>query len=144
VPTFWPSVLLVASLLQPASKLGKPVNDPVTAKGCLRGDTLRILSTDATDLNGVKEIRLKGTRSLMKQLADYRNHYVAVVGVLTTEGGDADRLEMRKKQKVGSRTTITVGAKGEQTRGEPLTPLTHRLELESFEVISDGCPVSGE
>jgi hypothetical protein len=136
--------VLLASLLlasaQPPATPAKPVNDPVSAKGCLRGEVLEIRETGVGELAGIKEIRLKGPKALMKRLADYRNHYLNVVGVLTTEGGVADRLETRKKQKVGSRTTITVSGKAEQSHGTVAEPPRPELELESFEPLANRCP----
>jgi hypothetical protein len=126
---------------QPApGKVATPVNDPVSAKGCLRGNWLTIRETDATDLGAVKEIKLSGPRSLMKQLADYRNYYIDVVGIVRREGGNSDRLDMRKRQKVGSKTTISVGATAEQMTGTPVTPEVVILEIQAFEPLGEKCP----
>jgi hypothetical protein len=144
--TLAPSLRLTFTLVQGApqpvpAKVAKPVNDPVSVKGCLRGTSLTILETDAADLGGVREVRLTGPRSLMKQLVDHRNHYIDVVGVVKREGGTSDRLEMRRRQKVGSKTTISVGATAEQTGGgEPLTPTTFTVAIQAFELIADKCP----
>jgi hypothetical protein len=147
--TFVLSTTMVLAVLQGAPqpapmKLGKPVNDPVSAKGCLRGTMLTILESDSADLSGAREVKITGPRSLMKQLADYRNHYLDVVGILKREGGQNDRIEMRRRQKVGSKTTISIGTKAEQGRGELATgpPATFKLELQSFEPLSDRCPSS--
>jgi hypothetical protein len=136
------ALALVQSAPLPApGKVARPVNDPVSVKGCLRGTSLTILETDAADLGGIREVRLTGSRSLMKQLVDYRNHYIDVVGVVKREGGTSDRIEMRRRQKVGSKTTISVGATAEQTSGgEPLTPTTFTVAIQAFEPIADKCP----
>jgi hypothetical protein len=51
----------------------------------------------------------------------------------------ADRIETRRKQKIGSRTTVSVGARAEQS--EPLaSPATTTLAVEAFTLLGDTCP----
>jgi hypothetical protein len=143
MPSGWLALGFVAALQLSPKKPVSPINDPISVKGCLRGTTLTILATDAVDLSGAREVKLTGPRGLLKQLADHRNQYIEVVGVLKAEGGNSDVLDTRRKQKVGTKTTISVGAHAEQSRGEPTSPRRHTLELHAFEPLMDACPAGG-
>jgi hypothetical protein len=113
------------------------VNDPVTLRGCLEGRLLRILQTDASDLSGVRDIRLKGPRGVMRMLDDHKHSYVEVSGQLDL--GRPDRLETRRKVKVGSKTTISIGAAAEQITGDPVLadPV---LQVIAFTPLGERCP----
>ena len=114
-----------------------PVNDPVTMRGCLEGRRLRILEHDASDLSGIRIIRLKGPRGVMSALDDAEHRYVELSGRLDL--GRTDRLETRKKVKAGSRTTVSIGAGTEQITG--LQPLADPvLRVEAFTPLGERCP----
>jgi hypothetical protein len=138
------AALLVVGLSQqpvplPAPRTGPdaPVNDPVTVRGCLEGRFLKILEQDTTDLSGVRAIRLKGPRGVMRMLDDHKHGYVEVSGTLDL--GRRDRVDMRRKVKVGSKTTISVDAAQEQITGDPVVadPV---LQVVAFNPLGERCP----
>ena len=114
-----------------------PVNDPVTVRGCLDGHDLRILEHDASDLSGIRDIRLKGPRGVMRALEDHKHGYVEVTGRLDL--GRRDRIETRRKVKAGSKTTISIGGSSEQIAGDPSVadPI---LRVEAFTPLGERCP----
>ena len=114
-----------------------PVNDPVTVRGCLDGHHLKILESDISDLSGVRDIRLKGPRGVMRSLDDHKGAYIEVSGQLDL--GRPDRLETRRKVKAGSKTTISLGAGAEQITGQPpvADPI---LQVEAFTPLGERCP----
>jgi hypothetical protein len=114
-----------------------PVNDPVTVRGCLEGHRLKILDHDASDLSGIRDIRLKGPRGVMRALADHKHSYIEVTGELDL--GRRDRIETRRKVKAGSKTTISIGASSEQITGDsPAADPT--LQVEAFTPLGERCP----
>jgi hypothetical protein len=114
-----------------------PVNDPLTVRGCLEGHHLKILKADISDLSGVRDIRLKGPRGVMRSLDDHKGAYVEISGRLDL--GRPDRLDTRRKVKAGSKTTLSIGAGTEQITGEPLVadPIFH---VEAFTPLGERCP----
>ena len=60
----------------PASGPAAPARDPVTVRGCLEKNWLRILESDASDLSGVRRVRLKGARAMLRVLRDQGGDYV--------------------------------------------------------------------
>jgi hypothetical protein len=114
-----------------------PVNDPVIVRGCLDGHHLKILEADATDLSGIRDVRLKGPRGVMRSLDDHKGGYVEIAGRLDL--GRPDRLETRRKVKAGSKTTISIGAGTETITGEPAVadPV---LQVEAFTPLGERCP----
>ena len=92
-----------------------PQRDPVTVRGCLDKRWLRILEHDSTDLSGVKRVRLKGSRAMLALIDDGRGTYVEITGDLDVPA--ADRIETRRKHRVGSKTTVSMGASAEQVAG---------------------------
>lgn len=124
---------------KPADGPAKPVRDPITVRGCLDGRWLRITEDDVAELSGVRDVRLKGPRSLMQQMEDDIGTYVEVTGLIDLRPGD--RVEGHKQYKVGSRTKVSIGAKGEHTGAAPtLDPTASTLEVHGFEVLGDTCP----
>lgn len=124
---------------KPADGPAKPVRDPITVRGCLDGRWLRITEHDVAELSGVRDVRLKGPRALMQRIEDEVGTYVEVTGLIELPPGD--RIEGHKQYKVGSRTKIAIGAKGEQTSGSPtLEPSPSTFEVQGFEVLGDRCP----
>lgn len=123
--------------VKPADGPAKPVRDPVTVRGCLDGKRLRILEHDVAELSGLRYVNLKAPRALMKQISDYRNAYVEVTGQLELPAGD--RIETRKKYKVGEKTTVSVGMKGEQVDSFPTSPESYvsTLEVEGFKALDE-------
>jgi hypothetical protein len=122
---------------KPADGPAKPERDPITVRGCLDGKRLRIVEHDVAELSGVRYVTLKAPRALMKQLADYRNAYVEVTGQLELPPGD--RIEARKKYKVGSKTTVSVATKGEQMDSFPTSVDSYvsTLEVEAFKALDE-------
>jgi hypothetical protein len=138
------AALLLVGLVQqpvplPAPRSGPdaPVNDPITVRGCLEGRFLRILEQDSTDLSGLRAIRLKGPRGVMRALDDHKHSYVELTGTL--DHGRRDRIETRRKVKAGSKTTISVGAAQEQITSEPIVadPV---LQVVAFTALGERCP----
>jgi hypothetical protein len=123
----------------PVDGPGKPVRDPVTVRGCLDGRWLRITDHDVAELSGVRDVRLKGPRALMQRIQDEIGTYVEVTGVIELPPGD--RIEGHKQYKVGPRTKVAIGAKGEHSGAAPtLDPVASTLEVDGFEVLGDTCP----
>ena len=114
-----------------------PVADPVTMRGCLDGQQLWILEHDSTDLSGVRVIRLKGPKGVMRALKDSESRYVELSGRLDLDR--ADRLDARRKWKAGSNTTVSLGGSVEQERGSMIRP-EPVLEVEAFTPLSERCP----
>jgi hypothetical protein len=138
------AALLLVGLVQqpvpmPAPRTGPdaPVNDPVTVRGCLEGRFLKILEQDSADLSGLRAIRLKGPRGVMRILDDHEHSYVEVSGTLDL--GRRDRVDMRRKAKVGAKTTISVGAAQEQITGDPIVadPV---LQVAALTPLGERCP----
>jgi hypothetical protein len=138
------AALLLVGLVQqpvpmPAPRSGPdaPVNDPVTVRGCLEGRFLRILEQDSTDLSGLRGIRLKGPRGVMRMLDDHEHAYVELSGSLDL--GRRDRIDMRRKVKVGAKTTISVGSAQEQITGQPVVadPV---LQVVALTPLGERCP----
>ena len=126
-----------APIQAPRTGPDSPVNDPVTVRGCLEGHHLKILESDASDLSGIRDIRLKGPRGVMRSLDDYRGAYVEVAGLLDL--GRPDRIETRRTIKAGSKTTISIGASAEQISGQP--PLADPiLIVNGFQPLGERCP----
>ena len=122
----------------PAAGPASPARDPVTVRGCLDGRWLRILESDATDLSGVRRVRLKGARSMLRVLRDQGGDHVEITGDL--ELGRSDRLEARRKAKVDDKTTISIGASAEQVSSNPVAPPDPTLVVEAFTVLGERCP----
>jgi hypothetical protein len=119
----------------------KPHVDPITVRGCLDGQRLRIVEHDVAELSGATHVRLKGRRGVLKLLRDQndgRIAYIEVTGQLHVPA--VDRIETRMKRKVGKRSTISVGAAAEQHQPEVAPP--SELTVEAFTVIAPTCPVS--
>jgi hypothetical protein len=114
-----------------------PVNDPITVRGCLEGRHLKILEHDASDLSGIRDIRLKGPRGVMRALDDHKYSYVEITGQLDL--GINDRLDTRRKVKAGSKTTISIGAATEQTRGVAQVA-DPELRVAAFTPLGERCP----
>jgi len=115
-----------------------PTRDPVTVRGCLEGRWLRILEHDSSDLSGVSRVRLKGSRAMLHVLADQKGDYVEITGDLDL--GPGDRLDARRKVKVGDKTTISIGATAQQI-GEPeVTPPDATLVVDAFTTLGERCP----
>jgi hypothetical protein len=124
----------------PASRVDRPVRDPVTVRGCLEKRWLRILEHDTTDLSGVTRVRLKGSRAMLALVDDGRGTHVEVTGDLDL--GRRDRVEARRKYKAGSKTTVSIGASAEQVRGQDITPPEATLVVDAITRLGDGCPSS--
>lgn len=122
----------------PAAGAAAPTRDPVTVRGCLEGRWLRILEHDASDLSGVTRVRLKGARAMLHVLADQRGDYVEITGDL--DSGPGDRLDARRKVKVGGKTTVSIGATAEQVSGTDVAPPDATLVVDSFTVLGERCP----
>jgi hypothetical protein len=125
---------------QPADGPAKPVRDPITVRGCLDGRWLRITEHDVAELSGVRDVRLKGPRALMQQIEDEIGTYVEVTGLIELPPGD--RIEGHQQYKVGSRTKVSIGAKGEQTNPKAVsgTPAPPTLDVQGVEPLGDRCP----
>jgi hypothetical protein len=54
----------------------QPQRDPLTVRGCLDKHWLRITESDATDLSGIKQVRLKGSKAMLRMLDDGHGRYV--------------------------------------------------------------------
>ena len=137
------SIALVAAAQQspvppPATGPAAPTRDPITVRGCLEGRWLRILERDASDLSGVRRVRLKGSQSMLKMLKDEGGDYVEVTGDL--EVHLSDRLDARRKVKVGDKTTISIGAAAEQISSSEVTPPDPTLIVDSFTSLGERCP----
>lgn len=128
-------ILLLAQT--PAAPLSKTARDPVTVRGCLEGRGLRILEADASELSGVRKVRVKGPRAMMRMLDDGRGAYLEVTGDL--DAARPDRGEMRRRYKAGSKTTVSVGAASEQIKG-PAIAAEPTLVVEAFTRLAETCP----
>ena len=128
-------ILLLAQT--PAAPLSKPARDPVVVRGCLEGRTLRILEADASELSGVRKVRVKGPRAMMRMLDDSRGAYLEVTGDLDPDR--PDRGEVRRRYRVGSKTTVSAGAAAEQATGPAIAP-EPTLVVEAFTRLADTCP----
>ena len=122
----------------PGAGAAAPTRDPVTVRGCLEGRWLRILEHDASDLSGVTRVRLKAARAMLHVLADQRGDYVEITGDL--DPGPGDRLDARRKVKVGGKTTISIGAAAEQTSSPEVTPPDPTLVVDAFKALGPRCP----
>ena len=122
----------------PAAGPASPTRDPVTVRGCLEGRWLRILEHDASDLSGVTRVRLKGSRSMLHVLADQRGDHVEITGDLDL--GPGDRLDARRKVKVGDKTTISIGTTAQQVSGPEVTAPDATLVVDAFTVLGERCP----
>lgn len=122
----------------PASGPAAPVRDPVTVRGCLEGRYLRILESDASDLSGVKRVRLKGSQSMLKMLKDEGGDYFEVSGDLDVRV--SDRLDARRKVKVGNKTTVSIGAAAEQISSPEVVPPDPTLIVDAFQALGPRCP----
>ncbi len=91
--------------------VASPQRDPVTVRGCLDKRWLRIDEHDSSDLSGVRRVRLKGSRAMLALVDDGRGDYVEITGDLDVAA--PDRIETRRKQKVGAKTTVSLGASAE-------------------------------
>ena len=115
-----------------------PVRDPVTVRGCIEKRSLRILEHDVTDLSGVTRVRLKASRSMQALLDEARGRHLEITGDLDL--GRHDRLETRRKYKVGAKTTVSIGASAEQVRGADATAPDATLVVSAFTILGDRCP----
>jgi hypothetical protein len=118
----------------------QPQRDPVTVRGCLEKHWLRIIESDATDLSGVRRVRLKGSKAMLRMLDDGRGRYVEITGDLDL--GARDRIETRRKYKVDDKTTVSLGASAEQRSDRSTTVPDPTLIVEAFETLGDQCPAS--
>ncbi len=134
-----PGVVALAARTQPPRPTASaPQRDPVTVRGCLDKHWLRIVAADATDLSGVKRVRLKGSKAMLRMLDDGRGRYVEITGDLDL--GARDRIEARRKYKIDRKTTVSLGASAEQ-RGETASSAPDpTLIVEAFEHLGDQCP----
>ena len=121
----------------PAEGPASPRRDPVTVRGCLEGHWLRILQTDTSDLSGVRRVRLKGSRSMLRVLRDQGGDHVEITGDLDLHLGD--RLDTRRKVKVADKTTISIGASAEQVSGPDVTPPDPTLVVDAFTALGERC-----
>ena len=122
----------------PAAGPAAPTRDPVTVRGCLEGHWVRILQHDTSDLSGVRRVRLKGSRSMLRVLRDQGGDYVEITGDL--ELSRADRLDTRRKAQVADKTTISIGASAEQVSGPEVTAPDATLVVDSFTALRERCP----
>jgi hypothetical protein len=118
--------------------VASPTRDPVVVRGCLEGRWFRILEHDITALSGVTRVRLKGAKSMLTVLGDQKGDYVEVTGDLDL--GSRDRLETRRKAKVGNKTTVSIGADAEQIHGTPAVVPEATLVVDAFTVLGERCP----
>ena len=126
-------------IASPPATTTSPTRDPVTVRGCLDGRWLRILQHDATDLSGVSRVRLKGSRAMLRLLGERRGDYVEVTGDLDL--GARDRLDARRKVKVGGKTTVSLGASAEQVRGSGADVAPEpTLVVDAFTRLAEDCP----
>ena len=131
----------VAARQEPALPAGSrptSASDPVTVRGCLEKRWLTILEHDATDLSGVKRVRLKASRAMLALLDDGPGRHVEITGELDL--GRRDRIEARRKYKPGSKTTVSIGASAENVRGGDAPPPDVTLVVASFTRLGDQCP----
>jgi hypothetical protein len=122
----------------PAAGPAAPTRDPVTVRGCLDGRWLRILESDASDLSGVRRVRLKGARAMLRVLRDQGGDYVEITGDLDL--GRRDRLDGRRKVKVADKTTISIGASAEQVSGPDVSLPDPTLVVDTFTTLGERCP----
>lgn len=122
----------------PASGPAPPVRDPVTVRGCLEGRYLRILESDASDLSGVRRVHLEGSQSMLKMLKDEGGDYFEVSGDLDLHR--SDRLEARRKVKVGKKTTVSIGTAAEQIGSPDVVPPDPTLVVDAFKALGPRCP----
>ena len=123
----------------PQAMTTSSTRDPVTVRGCLDGRWLRILDRDATDLSGVQRVRLKGARAMLRLLGERRGDYVEVTGDLDL--GARDRLDARRKVKVGGKTTVSIGASAEQVSGGTADVAPDpTLVVDAFTRLGEDCP----
>ena len=122
----------------PAAGPAAPTRDPVSVRGCLDGRWLRILESDSSDLSGVRRVRLKGSRSMLTVLKDQGGDYVEITGDLDL--GPGDRLDARRKVKVGDKTTVSIGATAEQLSHSQPSPADATLVVDSFTTLGERCP----
>jgi hypothetical protein len=115
-----------------------PTRDPVVVRGCLDGRWLRILEHDISDLSGVTRVRLKGAKAMLTVLGDQKGDYIEVTGDLDL--GPGDRLEARRKVKVGGKTTVSIGADAQQIDRTPAVVPEATLVVDSFTVLGERCP----
>ena len=118
----------------------KPDLDPIVVRGCLDGKRFRIVEHDVGELSGVRYLTLKMPRAMKDLLADHRHAYLELTGQLELPPGD--RIETRKRYAVGSKTTVTVGAKAEQIKDVHTSaePDVSTLQVETFTPIDgDQC-----
>ncbi|MEO6010293.1 MAG: hypothetical protein ABIU38_19775 [Vicinamibacteraceae bacterium] len=122
----------------PHATTASPPRDPVTVRGCLEKHWLRIIQSDATDLSGIRRVRLKGSKAMLRMLDDGHGRYVEITGDLDV--GARDRLETRRKYTVDPKTTVSLGASAEQ-RGETVAVAPDpTLIVDAFERLGDQCP----
>ena len=124
----------------PAAGPALPTRDPVTVRGCVEGKWLRILQHDSSDLSGVRRVRLKGARSMLRVLRDQGGDYVEITGDIDL--GRRDRLDARRKVKVADKTTVSIGASAEQVDGRdaPVEPVEPTLVVGAFTALGERCP----
>jgi hypothetical protein len=134
-------VLATSSIqLPPARATGtaEARRDPITVRGCVEGRRLRVLSHDMTDLVGIRDWRLKGSRAMLDALKDEKDGYFELSGLV--ERAALDRLDTQRKRKLGDKTTVSLGASAEQRRGEQTRPEVPELVVEAFTRLDDTCP----
>ena len=118
----------------------KPELDPIVVRGCLDGKRFRIVEHDVGELSGIRYLTLKTPRAMKDLLADHRHAYIELTGQLELPPGD--RIETRKRYAVGSKTTVSIGAKAEQIKDVHTSdePDVSTLQVETFRPLDgDHC-----
>ena len=64
------AVGLVGVLLQTPAPAGvaRPQRDPISLRGCAEGRPVRVIEDDVTELAGIRNLRLTGSRALLEAL----------------------------------------------------------------------------
>lgn len=134
----WPAAQMPGS--SAPGTAAAPQRDPVTVRGCLDKRWLTIVEHDSTDLSGVRRVRLRGSRAMLALVDDGRGNYVEITGDL--EVGARDRIETRRKRKIGSKTTISIGASAEQVNSADAVTVAPEptLIVDAFVRLGDQCP----
>ena len=75
---------------------------------------------------------------MLKMLKDEGGDYFEITGDLDVHV--SDRLDARRKVKVGGKTTISIGAAAEQTSSPEVTPPDPTLVVDAFKALGPRCP----
>jgi len=105
----------------------------ITVTGCVDGSWLHVRKTDPMG-SYAERYRLRGSKRLLKELADqHKGHMVEVTGAVTDT---RDTTHRGKTVQVGKKTRIYTGAKD-----VPVTPSGNdpSLDVDSYRDLKDRC-----